>query len=51
MKEDYKESKMLWSEATFVERKGENSADMAVGVLSMSSELNDKNNTPFPSQG
>ncbi|MCI6478910.1 MAG: RHS repeat-associated core domain-containing protein [Spirochaetia bacterium] len=46
-----KESKMLWSEATFIERKGENSADMLVGVLSVSSELNDKNNTPFPSQG
>ena len=46
-----KESKMLWSEATFVDNKGENSADMAVGVLSVSSELNDKNNTLFLSQG
>ncbi|MBU3850845.1 MAG: RHS repeat-associated core domain-containing protein, partial [Candidatus Treponema excrementipullorum] len=46
-----KKTKMLWVEAAFVDKKGENSADMAIGLLSLSSELNDRNNTPIVAQG
>ncbi len=38
-------------EATLIDKKGEKSIDMAIGTLSVSSKLNDKNNTPIIAQG
>ena len=34
-----------------IDKKGEKSIDMAIGALSVSSELNDKNNTPIIAKG